>query len=157
VVGLFNDNDDRAFYWTAAGGMIELPTLTGIESAARAINSTGQVAGYGDIATGDAHAVIWNRPSTPTTPEEQIIALEESVQDLVASGRLSPGLAAGLLRPLQNAVRSLEQGRVGLACVQVTVFQVGVRLRVLIGALTPAEGAGLITPARNIRAALGCS
>ena len=72
VVGLFNDNDDHAFYWTAADGMVELPTLTGIESAARAINNAGQVAGYGDIATGDAHAVIWNRVTNPPTPEEQI-------------------------------------------------------------------------------------
>ena len=48
VVGLFNDaNDgnDRAFYWTAANGMVELPTLTGIESGARAINNAGHHAG----------------------------------------------------------------------------------------------------------------
>jgi probable HAF family extracellular repeat protein len=72
VVGLFNDNEDHAFYWTAADGMIELPTLTGIESGARAINNAGQIAGYGDISTGDAHAVVWNDASTPPSPEEQI-------------------------------------------------------------------------------------
>ena len=65
VVGLVNDSDDHAFYWTAAGGMVALPTLTGIESAARAINNAGQLAGYGDIATGDAHAVIWSQASRP--------------------------------------------------------------------------------------------
>ena len=58
VVGLVNDGDDRAFYWTAADGMVGLPTLSGIESGARAINNAGQLAGYGDIATGDAHAVV---------------------------------------------------------------------------------------------------
>ena len=72
VVGLFNDNDDHAFYWTPENGMIELPTLSGIESAARAINNAGQLAGYGDIDTGDAHAVIWNRAANPPTPKEQI-------------------------------------------------------------------------------------
>ena len=51
----------RGFYWTAADGMVELPALTGIESAARAINSAGRIVGYGDISTGDAHAVIWRR------------------------------------------------------------------------------------------------
>ena len=71
VVGLFNDNDDRAFYWTAADGMVELPTLTGIESAARAINNAGQLAGYGDIATGDAHAVIWSRTPTRRPPRNR--------------------------------------------------------------------------------------
>ena len=56
--------------------MIELPTLTGIESGASAINNAGQLAGYGDIATGDAHAVVWINAINPPTPEEQIESLE---------------------------------------------------------------------------------
>jgi probable HAF family extracellular repeat protein len=62
VVGSFvpdADGNDRGYQWTAAGGMVELPTLTGIESAAKAINNVGLMAGYGDIATGDGHAVAW--------------------------------------------------------------------------------------------------
>lgn len=69
VVGRFvPDGDDRAFHWTAAGGMVELPTLTGVESGARAINNTGVATGYGDIATGDAHAVRWTNAVTLQPP-----------------------------------------------------------------------------------------
>ena len=98
VVGLFTDGDDRAFYWTAEDGMVELPTLTGFESGARAINNTGQLAGYGDIETGDAHAVIWSRTLNPPTPEEQIESLDAAIQELVAAGSLKPGQARGLSR-----------------------------------------------------------
>lgn len=157
VVGLCNDNDDRAFYWTSAGGMVELPTLTGIESAARAINSAGQVAGYGDIATGDAHAVIWNRDTDPPTPEEQIAALEASIQTLVASGSLKPGQASGLTTPLRNASRSLERGQLAAACSQLGDFQLEVARKVRDGVLTAGQGEALIAPATSIRISLGCS
>lgn len=156
VVGLFNDNDDHAFYWTQQGGMVQLPTLTGIESAARAINNVGQLAGYGDIATGDAHAVIWTHNTNPPDPEEQITSLEASVQDLVASGSLKTGQATGLNRPLENALRSLASGKLASACAQLGDFQVEVAKKVSDGALTPAEGAALIESATSIRAALGC-
>ena len=157
VVGLVNDNDDRAFYWTAAGGMVELPTLTGIESGARAINNIRQIAGYGDIDTGDAHAVIWNRTtSPPPTPTEQITSLEASVQTLVTSGTLKSGQATGLTRPLQNALRSLDRGQLASACAQLGDFQTEVERKVSDGALTQAEGAALNTQAASIRAALGC-
>ncbi len=99
VVGLFSDGDDRAFYWTAADGMIELPTLTGIESGARAINNAGQLAGYGDIDTGDSHAVVWNNATNPPSPEEQIDV----------SGGSSPGPGHGResqARPGQRADQS---------------------------------------------------
>ena len=156
VVGLFNDNDDHAFYWTAADGMVELPTLSGIESGARAINNAGQVAGYGDIATVDAHAVIWNRVTNPPTPEEQITSLTTSIQDLVARGALKPGQANGLDKPLQNALRSLARGQLAAACSQLGDFQVAVAAKVADGALTPGEGAALIDAATSIRTALGC-
>ena len=155
VVGLVNDNDDRAFYWTAAGGMIELPTLTGIESGARAINNAGQIAGYGDIATGDGHAVIWNA-SNPATPEEEIESLESALQALVASGSLKSGQATGLIRPLQNALRSLARGNTAAACSQLGDFQTAVAQKVLDGALTPGEGIALAEAAESIRTALGC-
>lgn len=156
VVGLVNDNDDHAFYWTAAGGMVALPTLSGIEGAARAINNAGQLAGYGDIATGDAHAVIWSQASGPPTTEEQITALEASVQALVTSGRLKPNQANALVRPLENALRSLDRGLLRPACAQVFLFQVAVTVRILQGALTPREGIALINEATSIRVALGC-
>ena len=156
VVGLVNDNDDRAYDWTAAGGMIELPTLTGIESGASAINNAGQIAGYGDIATGDGHAVVWNNASNPPTPEEQINSLEGSILDLVAAGLLKSGQATGLTRPLQNALRSLARARIASACSQLSDFQAEVAWKVLDGSLTPEDGVALSEAASSIRTALGC-
>jgi len=159
VVGLFNDaidGNDRAFYWTAAGGMVELPTLTGIESGARAINNAGQLAGYGDIDTGDGHAVVWINATNPPSPEEQIISLEASVQDLVTGGSLKPSQSNGLTKPLQNALRSLAKGQLAPACSQLHDFQVEVARKVLGGALTPGEGVALIDAATRIRTTLGC-
>ncbi len=158
VVGLFTGNDDRAFYWTAAGGMIELPSLTpGGEAAGRAINSSGQIAGYGDIATGDAHAVVWNRTDNPPTPQAQIVALQSSLEGLVTGGVLTTGQANGLSRPLQNASRSLEQGKTASACSQLADFVVEVTRKVSDGVLSSAGGSALIEAATGVRAALGCS
>ena len=95
VVGLFNDNDDHGFYWTAADGMVELPTLSGIESGARAINNTGQLAGYGDIATGDAHAVIWSPHTQPADPR--------------GTDRVSGGSHPGVGRGRQSQARSSQR------------------------------------------------
>jgi probable HAF family extracellular repeat protein len=158
VVGLFTGNDDRAFYWTASGGMIELPTLTPEgETAGRAINSSGQIAGYGDIATGDAHAVVWNRTDNPPTPEAQIVALQASLEDLVTAGILKAGQANGLSRPLQNASRSLANGQTASACSQLAGFVVEVTRKVRDGALSSGEGSALTEAATGIRVALGCS
>jgi probable HAF family extracellular repeat protein len=156
VVGLFNDNDDHGFYWTAAGGMVALPTLSGIESAARAINSAGQLAGYGDIATGDAHAVVWNAASNSPTAAQQIDALEASIQGLVAAGSLRPNQANTLIIPLRNAERSLAAGQPRLACFQVFQFQVAVTRLILFRALTFREGLALIETAADIQTTIGC-
>jgi len=136
--------------------MVPLPTLTGVESAARAINNAGLLAGYGDIATGDAHAVLWTPASNPTTPEAQINALEVSIQALVAAGTLGPGQAGTLIRLLGNAERSLAGGRPRLACFQVFEFQVAVTRLILVRALTLRQGVDLIEAARDIQIAVGC-
>ena len=67
------DGDDRAFLWTAAGGIVELPATTGIESAAKAINNAGLIAGYADIATGDAHAAVWSGAAAPLPPASLVV------------------------------------------------------------------------------------
>jgi len=81
---------------------------------------------------------------------------QASVQALVASGRLRASQANLLVRPLENALRSLAEGRPRVACAQVFLFQVAVTVRILQGALTPREGIALINAATDIRVALGC-
>jgi hypothetical protein len=137
--------------------MVELPTLTGIESDAFAINNAGRIAGSADIETGDAHAVVWTRTGDPPpAPEEQIQDLASTVTGLVTTGTLKPGQANGLVRPLENALRSLEDGLVSAACAQLADFQAEVARKVADGALSAAEGDALIAEAEGIRAAIGC-
>jgi hypothetical protein len=99
---------------------------------------------------------VWINTTSPPTPEEQVASLQTSVQDLVASSSLKPGQANGLTRPLENALRSLANGRLASACSQLFDFQVEVTRKVLDGALTPGEGIALIDVAASIRTALGC-
>lgn len=41
--------------------MVELRTLGGGDSLARAVNPRGQVVGYGTTSRGEVHAVLWER------------------------------------------------------------------------------------------------
>ena len=56
------------FLWTAATGMFRLSGL-GVETWARAINNSGDVAGFSTDASGDRHAVRW-RSATNWTIED---------------------------------------------------------------------------------------
>jgi probable HAF family extracellular repeat protein len=49
----------HAFSWTATGGMIDLGTLGGSSSGAKAVNATGQVVGVAATADDELHAFSW--------------------------------------------------------------------------------------------------
>lgn len=49
----------RAFFWQASNGMIDLGTLEGGFSEARSINNRMQVVGQSMTANGETHAVLW--------------------------------------------------------------------------------------------------
>jgi probable HAF family extracellular repeat protein len=53
------DAESHAFSWTATGGMIDLGTLGGIASSARAVNASGQVVGAAATADDELHAFSW--------------------------------------------------------------------------------------------------
>jgi hypothetical protein len=86
----------------------------------------------------------------------QIASLVTSIQTMIATGALTPGQANGLIRPLENALRSLARGHGNSACSQLYDFEQGVDQKVLDGAITAQDGAALIESVRRIRTDLGC-
>jgi probable HAF family extracellular repeat protein len=52
--------DFKAFIWDSVGGMRDLGNLGGTQAVARAINDSGEVAGFSDNALGDRRAFVWD-------------------------------------------------------------------------------------------------
>ncbi len=90
------------------------------------------------------------------TPTELVSALKDKIQALVVSGDLKPGQVNGLTKPLDNAQRSLAEGKLVPACSQLQDFIDGVDKLIKKGELTPADGQPLIDAATDIRTDLGC-
>jgi probable HAF family extracellular repeat protein len=62
------DGSVHAFSWTKEGGMVDLGTLGGSESAALAVNDRGDIVGYSATADGRYHAVLWKVKPLMVTP-----------------------------------------------------------------------------------------
>jgi len=96
-----------------------------------------------------------NAAPTPT-PTERIQSVIASINGLVANSTLRSGQANGLIRPLQNALRSMAAGHPESACSQVSDFEAGVQQKILDGVLSASDGQALIDAAEVIRRDLGC-
>jgi hypothetical protein len=90
------------------------------------------------------------------TPEELIEELAVDVTDLVTEGVLKAGQANGLLKPLGNALRSLEKGKTASACSQLQDF-IGEVLEKTPTPLDEAHSGELIDAAQAVRSSLGCA
>jgi len=87
-------------------------------------------------------------------PVEATSDLVDDVEQLVEDGALKPGQANGLIRVLENALRSLDEDRPEDACNQLADFIVEVEAKV--PPLTEAQASELIASAAAIRDMLGC-
>jgi len=94
---------------------------------------------------------------TPSqSPQQQVQTIINVVGALVTGGVLNSGQANGLIQPLQNALRSLQNGKTAAACSQLSDVQAGITQLVSGGVLSPEQGAALWNAAALTRATLGC-
>ncbi|MDX1418128.1 MAG: hypothetical protein R3293_28260, partial [Candidatus Promineifilaceae bacterium] len=87
---------------------------------------------------------------------EAITNIQDEIDGLVDTGVLKKGQANGLIKPLQNAIRSLDKGNPVAACNQLADFIAEVNAKTP-SPLDAATAAGLIADAQAVQTAIGCS
>lgn len=108
--------------------------------------------GASDMAGNTASASAIYTVITQQTATENLIRV---IETLISDGVLNQGQGNGLIRPLENAIRSLEKGKTADTCNQLQDFIDKVNDK----SPTPldvATAAGLIAEAEAIRTAAGC-
>ena len=59
-----DDSAMHAFFWTTSG-LLDMGTLGGSDSFGVAVNASAQVVAFSATESGDNHAVVWRRDTTP--------------------------------------------------------------------------------------------
>jgi beta propeller repeat protein/probable HAF family extracellular repeat protein len=107
--------DFRAFFWSAASGMVDLGSFATGSSEAFDVSEAdenGVVAVVGESTTGpgESHATLWVL-EVAVTPQDQIGAVQDGIQDLVDDGTLTPEQGNTLNRTLNRTLRFINAGR----------------------------------------------
>ena len=66
------DSASHAFVWAQGGAMLDLGTLGGSDSFGVAVNKSAQVIAFSTTASGDTHAVVWQRDTTAPVVTAQV-------------------------------------------------------------------------------------
>lgn len=92
--------------------------------------------------------------SVGLNPQAQIANLQNTVKALVSAGTINSALGQRLLAQLNAALLALDAGHVTEAIRHLDGFIREVRITVILGGLTPAEGQILIDAANSIITAI---
>jgi YVTN family beta-propeller protein len=135
---------DGAFAWVSdGGGFIDI-----FDTTTHALLST-------IVTTGQPHSVVFVVPAPPG-PQDQIEALIDDIEALIAGGDLGQNQGAALINKLEQVLTKLDGGQIGAACNQLGSFINQVNAFINNGSLTQAEGQALIGAVNAIRTDLGC-
>jgi hypothetical protein len=149
-----SDGDGLSYSWTVDSGACTFSEATALNpnltcTASGNVTVTLTVDDGTDTASDSATVTV-------ITPQQAISNLQVDIQSLVDNGTLKPGQANGLSKPLDNAIRSLDQGNVEDACNQLQDFIDKVNAKTP-DPLDAGTAAGLLDAAEAIRIAVGCS
>ena len=140
--------------------VVELKPDSGIDSVKvthlTSASSTAEDADF-DIPLALSYGMDVTADVTPLTAEGRIHLLLDELDSLVNDDTLKTGQAKGLLKPLKNALRSLDKGNVDSACSQIQDFIDEVNQKIADGALSQEDGDALIAMADLLAADLGCA
>jgi probable HAF family extracellular repeat protein len=109
VAGTSTDDQgrQRAFYWTAAGGMIDIGTTGGAQARAFDLNDANVVVGWSEDAAGDLEAYTWS-PATGRRALGRFGGLAS-----VGLGINNSGRVAGYYLPTATSVRGFTRTQSG--------------------------------------------
>ena len=92
----------------------------------------------------------------PLTPQDQLAALIDQVEALIAGGTLTQNQGSGLIDKLNQVVTKLNNNQTGAACNQLSSFNSQVSAFINSRVLTQAQGQALIDAVNAIKTNLGC-
>lgn len=146
------DGDDLTYSWSTDGSCTfddatsPTPQLTCTTAGTFNVTLTVDDGGASDSDTTTV---------TMITPQGAIASLIDKIESLMDDGVLKPGQAKGLIRPLENGIKSLDKGNVEDACNQLDDFidKVYAKTPSPLDATTADE---LIEDAFAIQDAIGC-
>jgi hypothetical protein len=153
LVVLFNANDEPVDF--AVGGFAATPfTLHPVQAGSgdalvRGSSFDLTTGTFGVAGRTTAVFVVMRAPG------EQIDAIIDAIEDLLADGVLNGGQANSLIRKLENVQAKIERGQTDAAINQLEAFINEVEAFVAAGVLEMADGDDLIAAARAVIADLG--
>lgn len=113
----------------------------------------------GSLAT-DTHGLVMELEGSPLwacgTPQDEIAAIVDDIEALIAGGTLASNKANPLITKLEQVIGKVEGGQTAAACDQLGAFINQVKAYINNGNLTAVQGQELIDTTNALKVNLGC-